>query len=109
MVGEDPDPEIEAEATVEEEVVVLESELGGFWSRILKGDDGELEEEGEGQDEEEGAEGLRWDRVRESASGEEEMIAGMLQKREAGTTPLDGEKTGEFVTAIEQDIVSAGQ
>lgn len=30
------------------------------------------------------------------------MIAGLLQKREA----LDGEKTGEFETATEHDIVS---
>lgn len=104
LVGEDPDPEIEVAAGPQEEA--LESELGGFWRRILNGEHGEQEEEGEVQAEEEDAEGLRCDRVRESASGEEEMIVGMLQKREAGTAPLDGEKTGEFETATEQDIVS---
>lgn len=72
--------------------------VSGFWKRRRNGDFGEAAEGDEG--EEDAADGLRWERVREIVSCGEESIQVLLQKRDD-----DGENTGELQTATEQDIV----
>lgn len=78
----------------------VEEHVGGLERRRRKGEEGEEEEAAEGEEQDDVVvEGLRWERERESDSGEEEMIEGLVQKREE-----EGENTGEFATATEQDM-----
>lgn len=76
--------------------------MGGLRRRSRKGEEGEEDAAAEGEEQDDAVEefeGLRCDRESERDSGEEEMIDGFEQKREE-----EGENTGEFATATEQDM-----